>query len=105
MKEQSHEPAGMQLIEIQSQCWYGLVLLVVKAAYGPIAEEDAIGFEGQHFLCRVVCWDNGYFAAKGCQPPQDVLLDAEIICNHLRTCKTSSLYPGEGAPLVLQKAA
>ena len=51
--------------------------------YRAVAEEDAIGIQCKRLLCGEASWHDSDPAAKGCKPPQNIVLDAKIICHHL----------------------
>ena len=57
------------------------------AAYRAVAEEDAVRVQLHDLLGGVVGGDHRQLAPLGRQPPQDVVLDAEVVCHHLHQIK------------------
>lgn len=52
-------------------------------AHRAIAQEDSIGIEANDLVSRVVCRHHSDFAAVRCQPTQNVVLGAKVVCDHL----------------------
>ena len=80
-----------QVTPSRSRAWMGF------RTYRPIAEEDSIGVQSHGLVCWVTGRDNSDLATKRGKPPQDVVLDAKVICDYLHQ-RSPNLQPSAKLP-------
>src|SRR3954453_15188359 len=54
---------------------------------GTIRQEYSIRLQRQHIFRRSLGWDDSDFASFAAQLSQNVLLDAEVVRHHMKSCR------------------
>src|ERR1035441_7859122 len=50
---------------------------------GAVRQKNSVGLQREHVLCRRLRWNHRHLAAFSAQLAQDVLLDAEVVGDHV----------------------